>query len=577
MHSRGPRVRFAAMSRVGLLLFPLLAFALRAEAWLAPTARVVGRMEGEFRDHLWIAWLVRHRWLDDLPFPTTFPEAAWPEGLHLYPLDPLNQLGFSLLGALVGTPAAVLAVGTLLSALLGLAGERAAKALGAAPGAALLAGALCMVGPPVLGTVVDGQTEGWGVCWALFAVAELLPSRPTGLAGGLRLGGSVAALVLSAPYQAHAFAPLLVALGLVALGQRRLPLRAAAAAVLVGGLAGGLALGGLAAAESREGGALHTRSAADPDWPPRTQGRAAQAPATVPQVSALTPRELRAWPREPRFLPPTTGPRRDVGWIFPLAALAGLGAGLRAPGSRPRGTLGLIALGALGYALLALGSARDLPGPWPAGWPAPFDLWYRWAPGGHLAWKPAQYAVPAWLLGCLSLACLPPRAALGAGLLVALELQWRGPTPLPLPVVELRPLPAWESLAATPGGAVLSFPCRARSRQGVDRLPDDELLGQLVHGRPLGETHGRGLNPRHQAVLDALAATAGWPVGRAPPLADALRAAVAAGFTDLLLHTGVLSAAERDTLDAALTAAGAVVKERTADGVWWYQLGGPAP
>ena len=54
------------------------------------------------------------------------------------------------------------------------------------------------------------------------------------------------------------------------------------------------------------------------------------------------------------------------------------------------------------------------------------------------------------------------------------------------------------------------------------------------------------------ALLDALASTLHWYVGRAPPLPDAWRSAQKAGFGVLLVHGGLLTPEERTTLHDAL-------------------------
>lgn len=537
---------------------------LNARVWAAPTVRVIGRVEGEFRDHVWIAWLVRTRILEGHSLPLWFPEVRFPLGAHLYPLDPLNQLVLTTLAGVIGLLPAFVVLTTALSALTGYAGARLAAALGAGPIPALCAGILTQLGPPILGSFADTQTEGMGLGWGLLLIAALADPAPWTSRRALTAGAFASALVLSAPYQAHGLAPLVIGLGAHALWTRRLPVHHALLSACLALPAAALASAGLYAAESAPGGQLVARDHAS-DWPPKTTSSSV-IPSVTLQISPTSPVAVGAWPRESRFFPPSTGPRRYSGLLLPLfAAYSAL---------RDR-TARRLSIPLLAYAGLALGSARD----WDA-WtivggariPLPFDLWYRYVPLAHLVWKPAQYAVPAWAIACAVCSRLPIRTSIVATAFVLLELQLLGPTPLPLPAVELHPLSVYSALAAedtTPTGAtptgppstgsvadrpgVIEFPCRARSRGGRDALPYDELTAQMFHLHPIGDTFGRGENPAHQALLDALAASLGWSVGRAPPLEDAFRSAQKAGFGWLIVHGALLTPEERAGLERSLT------------------------
>ena len=516
---------------------PFVALIVTAWVWGDPTSRLPGRMEGEFRDHLWVSWLVRERVIGDHALPIYFPAANFPYGLPLYPLDPLNQLILLLLAPL----GSVLAFGLLAYGLLVLAGLSAdalARAAGAGPGAAAMAGALYVVGPPILGVYADSQTEGMGSGWVLLTLASLVDRAPwTGRRVAV-LAAFAAASVLSAPYQAHALTLVGVPLALWRFrGEVRLGLLAlglVTPAVLVVGA-------GLQTAETHADGQVSHRVKGDGDWPPRTVLRVGMLPPRIEQVSTLSPLPVHEWPREARFLPPTTGPRTAVGWVFPLLTLLTL----REP--RARWFVGIAGV----YAALALGSARDYA--WTAlgsdRIPLPFDLWYRYYPLGRLAWKAQQYAVLAWGAGGVALSVAPWRRLT---VLVPIELQLRGPTPLPLPAVELHALPAASFLAHAAPGGVIEFPSRARGRAGPETLPADELLHQLTHGHPIGEAFGRGFNRPRQGLVDALAATAGW-VPSSPSVADALGYAGESGFRWLLVHGAALSPDERQRVEAALS------------------------
>ncbi len=534
------------------LVHPFVALMVTVWVWGDPMARLPGRMEGEFRDHLWVSWLVRERVLVDHALPIFFPAANFPYGLSLYPLDPLNQLILLVLSPLGSVPAfGLLAFGLLV--LAGLGADTLARAAGAGAVAAAMAGALYVVGPPILGVYADSQTEGMGSGWVLLTLASLVDPAPwTGRRVAV-LAGFAAASVLSAPYQAHALTLVGVPLALwrfrrdVRLGFLALAL-VAPAVLLVGA--------GLQTAETHADGQVSHRVKGDGDWPPRTVLRVGILPPQIEQVSALSPVPIHPWPREARFLPPTTGPRTAVGWVFPLLTLLALRE------RRARWFVGIAGV----YAALALGSARDHD--WTAlgdaRIPLPFDLWYRYYPLGRLAWKAQQYAVLAWGAGCVALALAPWRRLT---LLVPVELQLRGPTPLPLPAVALHALPAASFLAHAAPGGVIEFPCRARGRAGPETLPADDLIHQLTHGHPIGEAFGRGFNRPRQGLVDALAATAGW-VPSSPSVADALGYAGDSGFRWLVVHGAALSAEEQRRIGAALPEP----TERFEDGTLLYEI-----
>lgn len=556
--------------RRAALLYAVTAVAWTAAVWAAPATRVIGRAEGELRDHVWVAWLVQTRLWDDHALPLHFPQARFPLGLDLYPLDPVNHAFLAVVAPLVGLLPALALLSTALLALAGFAGARLAAAVGASPPSALLAGLLTQAGPPLLGAWADTQTEGMGIAWAIFTVAELVRAGPWSTGRALRLGAFAALAVGSTPYQVHALTLVGLPLAGALLVRRHLPVRAALLAGCLALPAAGLAGAGMIAGEAHPGGQLDSRSGGDADWPPGTSARDAVLPPTLRQASALSPLPAVAWPREARFLPPSTGPRRWSGLVLPALALLAA-----ARSARARWLLAAAGL----YAALAAGTARDyafteLSG---ARIPLPFDLWYRYYPLGHLAWKPAQYAVPAWAFACAAASLLPPRA-LGLGaLFAAVELQLRGPTPAPLPAMSLAPLPAYswldarDSLPVRERPGVVEFPARGRSRGGVDALPYDALLGQMVHRHPIGETFGRGENRPHQALLDALAVTVGWSIDVAPPLDAGWRSAGKAGFGWLLVHPSLLTPGELDRLDAAL-ATRTGPPEVFADGVRLYAI-----
>lgn len=541
--------------RARVAVHAAVAFAVTFHLWGDPAHRVLGRAEGEFRDHLWVSWLVQHR-IGAGASPLFFPEAGFPDGIPLYPLDPLNQAVLALLTPLLGLFPAYALLAFALLLLAGHGAARLADAAGASVAGGTLAGALFQVGPPILGVFADTQTEGMGTGWALWAVALLAAPGPWPARRALGLGLTSAAAVLSAPYQAHALTLVGVPL-LVYRLWNGMPARALALAGLVALPAAALAGVGLLTTESHSSGQITSRARGG-DWPPRTALRSPVVPPQIEQV-ADTPRNIHAWPRESRFLPPSTGPRREVGWAAPVL----VGTLLLAARSR------WLALGAVMYASLALGSARDWNTGPPSEWiPLPFDLWYRYFPGGHFAWKPHQYAVAAWAFAC---------AAIGAGrwpglaLLPFLELQFRGATPLPLPVMEVKPLPIHLALRDADPGGVIEFPCRARGRLGPETLPFDSLLHQIVHEHPIGETFGRGQNPAWRSAVDSLASSLRWPGPDGPPVAQALSHARDRGFRHLVVFESALTERERGILGAALVPVLGV--PTTVEGVGWYRMG----
>jgi len=517
------------------LVHPLVAALGMMWVWIEPGQRVIGRAEGEFRDHLWVSWLVQRRVWDDHALPVYFPLANHPDGLWLYPLDPLNQLFLLGLAPLIGLVAAHALLAFGLWSLAGYAGDRLARAAGAGAVPAALAGVALQLGPPVVGTWADTQTEGMGIGWVVWLLAELWDPAPPDRRRAVRVGLLAAAAVLSAPYQAHAVSAVVVPLGLWRF-RRHVGLALLAVGLATPALA--LPAWGLPYAESHADGQLASRSRGG-DWPPRTALRVGTVPPEIAQVAA-SPVALHRWPREARFLPPTTGPRREVGWVAPVLLLLALASARARP----------LALVAAGYGALAVGTALDQPWTVVSAWrvPLPFDLWYRWYPLGNLTWKPQQYAVLAWCVGVAAIAVAPRPwwllAALG-------ELQLRGPTPLPLPVMRLAPLPVDEALAGLPRGGVLEFPSRARGPLGPETLPADELLHQLTHGHPIGEPFGRGRNRARQSVSDALAAALGWMPGLTP-VEESLGFASRRGFRWLVIHGGALAPGELARLEAVL-------------------------
>lgn len=509
---------------------------------LVARGSLVGRPEGELRDHAWVAWVVREALAHGRsPLHTALGGA--PDGVALYPLDPLHQAFITLWSGALGLVGAMNLHAAASYFVLVYGAQKLAAGRGAL--AELTIGALGALSPAFLGPFADTQTEGMAAGWLLLFLGELCSPQPR--AARAALWGAI--LVGTGPYLAHAVA---VLAGLLWMW-RRLSLRWAAAVLVWSAFLAAT----MWVTEARPGGALGARAAqmADAARPPRSSPLGVQAPPPLPDTGVA--RRVAAYPGAAE-----TGPRRHAPWL--LGALVVLA--LREPRARLPAAL------AVGYALVAAGNRW---GATQLDVPTPYDLFWRVYPLARFAWKPAQYAVPATAFALLAAAGafpLPgpapgwrrwaaPALAIGA----VVELVLRSPTPLPLPAVRLEPRPVWLTLGE--GGAVVEYPCRDRSPPGAPPVAD-VLLGPLWHGRALGESHrgphdranARGAHPR---LLDALEAAA---TGRGDDaLAHAVPRAAADGFTDLLVLGAVLGEAPTARLARALEASGAT-RVATPDG-----------
>jgi hypothetical protein len=510
-------------------------------------AGVVGRPEGELRDHLWVAWGVARSILAGR-LPLRADWAGVPDGVPLYPLDPLHQLVLTALTPAVGTVGALDTLAFLLFVLLVVAAQSVAGRFGAGVVGELGVAALAATAPPFLGPFADTQTEGMAAGWLLLLVGEVLAPQPR----AVRAGAYAALLVWSAPYPAHAVA---AAVGVLWLA-RRLSWRAALLPLAAAAVAGGL----LYATERQPGGALAARQAhlAAATTPPRASPIGVAPPPPLPDDGVV--RRLAPYPGAAE-----TGPRREAAWA--LLAAVGLAFVWR-PARVPAALACAFAAVALGNRLGGNGEAVDFP--------TPYTLFWRYYPLARYAWKPAQAAVPAMAFAVVAVAAawgaagVRGRAVLGALVSVAvIEHTMRSSTPLPLPASALYPRPAWVALPSG-GGAVAEYPCRDR---GVPSRPPvaDVLLGPLWHGRALGETPNRGPTPAHAALLGALEAAAAGR-GEAASLRAALDGARSAGFDTVLILGAQLPPDAAPRLAAALAAAGATVSGPDAEGSFVGQL-----
>ncbi len=519
---------FPRLRRVGVALLTA-AFAFSG---VFASGGVVGRPEGEVRDHLWVLWGVsRSVAAGESPLLATW--AGTPGGVPLYPLDPLNHALFALLTPLLGPVAALNVLAFLLYTLLVYGGQKLAARSGAGVVAELLTGLLAATAPAFLGPFADSQTEGMAAGWLLMLLSELFGQQPRPLRASLW----GAALLASAPYPAHAVAVVVAVVWLL----RRLPMAAALPALIAGVAAAAL----LYTTETELGGALHARQAhlAQASAPPRSSPLGVAAPPPLPDDGVV--RHAAPYPGAAE-----TGPRREAGWMLGGIVLVALA---WRPSRAP-------AVLALGYAAVAAGNRLGGSG-LPTDFLTPYELFWRYYPLARYAWKPAQYVVPAVALALVAFA-LAWRAAGGRGRLVLgglavaalAETSLRSSTPLPLPASTLHPRAAWVALAENPDvGAVIEYPCRDRGVPGRPPVAD-VLLGPLWHGRALGETPNRGTSGPHRSLLDGLEAAAS---GRPSDLSRALREARAAGFGHLLLLGAQLPADAVARLSTALAEAGA--------------------
>ncbi|MBM4368594.1 MAG: hypothetical protein FJ102_20445, partial [Deltaproteobacteria bacterium] len=355
-----------------------------ARVLVNPAARVVGMPEGELRQHLWVAWMVGESLAQGVsPVPTAL--AGFPAGVSLVPLDPLWSGLVATLEPLLGFLRAFNAVTAFALALVAYGAQRLARSLGGGASAELAAAALGVTAAPLLGAWADTLTESMGAGWWLLLAAELVQREA---ARPWRVVAYSAGLLLSGPYLAHASAPIFVVLAsrgwiLPARAPSRLPAWTLALVALIA-LAVGAALflgEGRGGNDTSGAGILASRGLrATGEFPPRSVMAGVEAPPPLPDVGVA--RHLGGYP-----IPEATGPRAWAPWSLLLLLLAALlGRGSRAVAGGEGRHLPLAAgLAAGGYASLALGSAHGEPwGPFPAGTPTPFDLYYRYYPLAHL-------------------------------------------------------------------------------------------------------------------------------------------------------------------------------------------------
>lgn len=515
--------------------------------------QVLGRPEGELRDHLWLSWVFARELWDRHALTLHTKLAAFPDGLSVYPLDPLHQAAILLLEPAIGVVAAVNVVAFLLFAVLVYGGQKLAASAGAGVRAELACGVLAAVSPAFLGAFADTQTEGMASGWLLLLLAELFADSPRPWRAAL--WGCV--LLGTGPYLAHGVAGVCVITWL----WRRFPLHASLPVIATATLLG-LALW---TTESGAGGALTSRSAqlTSATRPPRSTPLGVEAPPPLPDDGVV--RHVSSYPGAAE-----TGPRRAAPWLFVALFLFAV---------RDRRARVPAAL-AFAYAAIAAGNRFGGNGE-PAAFLTPYEAFWRWMPFAKYAWKPAQYAVPATAFALLAVARGWPRdprrpglAWLAGAVAIAagLEATLREPTPLPLPASTLHPREAWSHLP-TGGGAVIEFPCRDRGVPGHPPVAD-VLLGPLWHGRSLGETPNRGAGGAHEVMLASLeGAITGHLSREARPLGQAMAQANKAGFTDLLILGSVLGSEATVRLTGALTEAGLDVPPADAEGVIWVEIG----
>jgi len=485
------RWQWLLVSALGLLM---------ATLWTLPrgfqgSLRILGHPSSDLTKHYWNLWWFREEVLQgQLPFHTTY--LNFPQGLDLYPIEPLNMLAALILGGPLGLPLATNLIALLNLTLACLGMFALVRYLSGAFWSALCAGLLYALSSYALWTVYVGVGELSNLGWLPLALLFFLRfAREGGLRNGLLATGLFFITAFSCWY--YALFLYLVA-GLLALLE---PWRGRQTPTLWLRylLVAGLSLACLYPIVSTFNRSYRTevrvmeplgtfiarRIQAQPRDPPQTRVDLRQLWIGGAQVRAAATQN------------PYLG-GRYLGITIAVLALAGL---LLRPKHTWRWLLvfGVTLLLALGSRLVWAGTETGalLPFAW-------FNLTLqRYAQGMNF---PARFMMPVTLcitvMAGLGLSGLevrlrpllahPRRRRRGLGLALflliglspLLEARLRGDVPTPLPSLPVRAMPAAYSLAnlGLEPGAVLEIPqaFQAQSRRESDEL----LLMQIIHERP---------------------------------------------------------------------------------------------
>lgn len=509
------------------------------------------------------------RWMRGDAAPGWADLLAWPEGRPFWPVDPLVQLFEAPLQAWLGPdPAFTVMVGGLL-ALGSFAAIRLARAEGAGPASAVLAGAALTLSPTLLRNLRDAVTEALAVGLAAVAVgASLHAVRRPGARSAALAGLAVLGLGMISPYLAVYLAvgwalALPFFLRTHAAGLGRL--------AVAGALACAVAAAPLLWAEGDAGGRL------GPEWtggyhldpapleyaggdrarlpPPRgREATAAGASLVGSRVPPPLERSLRRIPGGAALLVLCVGALLH-GRARPWAALA----------------LAFWALGpAPGLAMRALGGGGLPPPPL---LPRLLEMLPLTGAMGNPERMLGAWALLAAIAGAIALRGRPVWLT-GAAALVLLTGELEQPR-LRAPATR-DPVPARVLSAAH--GPMMVFPSGDPPAWHPSVSPKEALALAARADQPVAHDYGRGGTPADLPGLVRLAAIGGvplgataWPAARPPPTDDGVWAGLP--FTHVLLLEDRLDLQQRQHIRDWLAPRAPLLAEAPGVSLW----GWPAP
>ena len=477
--------------RAPLLLALVLPWAL---LWPLPvvfrTALVTSPLS-EGVTHLWIWWAA---WTSHAPLSVTTKLLNYPDGLTVQVIDPLHLVPFAL-GWAFGPAAAFNAVLVWGVVVAGLGGLLLAREAGAGEGGQALGVAIAASAPTLLAVGCDGIAEGMGVGWVAVQLACLLALRRGATPGRvLALGASLAAGVLSGPYNAIWIAILDVPVGIWLLRRTR--------SHLIAALGAGILCSPY----------LLAISARDPNLPGGEARAGLGRPLVVMPWRASAERGVDLLDL---FVPaPLTGGHSDLPHTAYLGvvtlALAAMGVSASRRSRGPAAWPWMV--GMVVFAALALGPWLSIAGSFPTigGRPlvAPAGLLALYTPLGRLSRWYRAGAVAVFLLIPLAVRAVSGRRAWVAALAVLLDARLLAPLPRSLPTYADLPSPA---LIGRVGPIAELPPIHPMFFAGDSA--DLNLLLQMHHGQPTnGTVHSLpGLATNDPALRELRRISAGQP------------------------------------------------------------------
>ena len=500
------------------------------------------------------------RWLDGATPPGHADLLNHPDGAPLWPIDPALQLLQLPAEALLGAGQGLALAAWALLLLNGLLTARLARAAGAPPLPAHLAGLLAMLAPYLLRNLGDAVIEACAVGSVALAAEALLRAVPDPTPRRLALAGAaVLLLALTSPYLAVYLAlACAVLLPLTARAHLRGWLRVA----LPCALACGLALAPLRAAET----GAHGRFG---DNPALTSGYSLDP---GPLIDPLRPGAPPT--RRPPPAPTTTDDVLDGPLAAAARAIPGGGALLLAmlaalvlpgPGPARRWAAGAAAVFLLGPGLPMTIRAVGLRG---LAFPSPIEVLLKSLPLTDTLGNPSRllalWVVLAAVAGALAVGHRRRWLGLLLGLAVAAEALLILPG-LALPATPIAPPRA--TLAALEGPTSV-FPSGDYPLFHVPVAPKEALLLAALAEVPVPVDYGRFRTPADLPLQLQLSAAARLPYSiratEAPPPLHPVD-----GVTHLLLLEDRLSAVGRAGARAWLEEAGAVELHRQDGASAW--------